>query len=55
MTSAFHHPEELANTSDGSEEASQSTVASAADARFCFLQTVILSEYVERLCSDARI
>jgi hypothetical protein len=55
MTSAFHHPEELAYTSDDSEEASQSIVASAADARFCFFQTVILSEYVERLCSDAHI
>jgi hypothetical protein len=55
MTSAFHHPEELANTSNGSEETSQLIVASAADARFCFFQIVILSEYVERLCSDAHI
>jgi hypothetical protein len=55
MTSAFHHPEEFANTADGSEEASQSVVASAADARFCFFQIVILSEYVERLYSDAHI
>ncbi len=50
MTSAFHHPEELANTSDGSEKASQLIVASAADARFCFFQIIILSEYIERLC-----
>ena len=55
MTSAFHHPEEFAYTLDGSEEASQSTLASVADARFCFFQTVILSEYVEGLCSDAHI
>jgi hypothetical protein len=55
MTSAFHHPEELVNTPDGSEEASQSIVASAADARYCFYQIVILSEYVERLCRDAHI
>jgi hypothetical protein len=55
MTSAFHHPEELANTSDGSEEASQLIVDSATDARYCFFQIVILSEYVERLCSDAYI
>lgn len=49
MTSAFHHPEELTNASDGSEDASQLIMASAADARFCFFQTVILSEYIERL------
>jgi hypothetical protein len=49
MTSAFHHPEALANTPNGSEQASQSPVASASDARFCFFQTVILSEYIERL------
>ncbi len=55
MTSAFHHPEALSNTLDGSEEVSQSIVASAADARFCFYQIVILSEYVERLCRDALI
>ncbi len=55
MTSAFHHPEALSNTLDGAEEVSQSIVASAADARFCFFQIVILSEYVERLCRDALI
>ncbi len=55
MTSAFHHPEGLTSTQNGSEQAPQSTVASAADARFCFFQIVILSEYVERLCSDAHI
>jgi hypothetical protein len=55
MTSAFHHPEALINTPDDSEEASQSIVASAADARYCFYQIVILSEYVERLCREAHI
>ena len=49
MTSAFHHPEELSNTSNDSEQPSQTLIVTAADARFCFLQTVILSEYVERL------
>lgn len=49
ITSAFHHPEELANTSNGPEVASQLIVASAADAKFCFFQIVILSEYIERL------
>jgi hypothetical protein len=49
ITSAFHHPEELANTSDSSEESSQLIVASGADARCCFFQTIILSEYIERL------
>lgn len=55
MTSAFHHPEEFANASGGSEEVSPSTMALAADARFFFFQTVILSEYIERLCSGAHI
>lgn len=49
ITSAFHHPEEFTNASGGSEEASQSIVASAADARFCFFQTVVLSEYIGQL------
>ncbi len=55
MTSAFHHPEELSNTSNGSEQTSPPLVVTAADARFCFLQTVILSEYVEQLCKDAHL
>jgi len=55
MTSAFHHPEELANTPNGSEQTSPPLVVTAADARFCFLQTVILSEYVKRLCKDVHL
>jgi hypothetical protein len=49
MTSAFHHPEEISSVSNGSEESSQLIVASGADARCCFFQTIILSEYIERI------
>ncbi len=45
VASAPHHP----------EQTSRSFTVTAADARFCFLMTVLLSEYVERLCSDAHL